>query len=455
MESSVVAVPAERAPSISSRPPGPTDPWWVQLGAVRRDFLGFLTTAGERYGDIFCIRPAPATRIFVLNSVELATEVLTGRAYEFGKSAQTRLMVGKFLGNGLVLSEGDEHAAQRRLLQPSFGARELATIGGPIVDETRRLVATWEPAAPVDVEPALTRLSMRIILKFLVGSLTGSDVDDSDVTAFRHFAEAIGGRFRSMPWPAWVPTPQNFRERAAIKQVDRLVADLLARSRARGHEPRGLLGILGRRLDDGRLTLAEVRDHLVTTLFAGHETVAKVLSWTLYLLARHPGIQDAVRDEANSVSSGRPLDTHDVPRLAYTTSVIRESMRLYPPVWVFDRSPLRPLDLGGQSLRPKDIVYVSPFLLHRQSRYFPGPLQFDPGRFEPGKAAATSSAYIPFGAGRRGCIGQAMAMVEAVLVVATLIQRVEIRPADDDEVLPKPDATLAPATPIRLRVIPT
>ena len=451
MESSVVAAPVERVPSLHSRPPGPTDPWWIQLGAVRRDFLGFLTAASERFGDIFCIRPAPATRIFVLTSVDLVTEVLTSRAHEFGKSAQTRLMVGKFLGNGLVLSESDQHAAQRRLLQPSFGGRELAAIAGPIVTDTERLIAAWGSNAIVDVEPAMTRLSMGIILQFLVGSLSGGTFGDADANAFRSFAEAIGGRFRSMPWPAWVPTAQNFRERAAIKRVDRLVVDLLGRSRAHGHQARGLLGILGRQLDGGHLSATEVRHHIVTTLFAGHETIAKALSWTLHLLARHPEIQQAVRKEARNLSPGRHLDANDVPRLPYTTSVIRESMRLYPPVWVFDRSPLRPLELGGQSLRQRDIVYVSPYLLHRQARYFPRPLAFDPSRFERGETAG-SGAYIPFGAGRRGCIGQAMALVESVLVVATLLKQVTILPVDEEDILPRPDATLAPSSPIRVRI---
>lgn len=407
---------------------------------VRRDFLGFLTHAADRYGDIFSIRPSPLSRIVVLNSATLAREVLLERPEEFSKSSQTRFMVGKFLGNGLVLSEGADHAMQRRTLQPSFGARALGAMAAPIQAETSRLTAAWEASTLVDVEPTMTALSMRIILRFLVGSeAEAAALEGEDGRAFRDFADAIGGRFRSMPLPAWIPTAGNRREAAAIRQVDRLVARLLEAS-ARSPESRGILSSLASGIAKQELSFQQARDHIVTLLFAGHETVAKLMSWTLYLLARDPGAQEQVRADGEG--------------LRYTSNVIREAMRLYPPVWVFDRSPVAAsTSLGGFRIGRRDVIYISPYLLHRQARYFADPLTFDPHRFDRDGASADSGAFLAFGAGPRGCIGQALAMMEAKLVVSMIVRDYELRLEDQTEVKPLPGATLAPAAAIRLRAM--
>ena len=436
-------------------PPGPTTAWWTQLGQVRRDFLGFLTSNAERYGDIFCIKPAPTTRIFVLNSAELAQEVLGARATEFTKSAQTRFMVGKFLGNGLVLSEGAEHAAQRRLLQPGFTQKSIATIT-PFIIEQVKAVIDAHSASPLDVEPAMTRLSMNIILRFLIGDgderpRTSSSISH-DKDPFRGLAEAIGGRFRSMPLPSWVPTPRNFRERRAVAHVDRLINEFLNASRQHGHSGKGLLASLGRALDAHTLSFTDVRDQMATLIFAGHETVAKSLSWTLYLLAREQGIQDELRSEIMALAADRDLEAADMPRLKRTANVVKESLRLYPPVWVFDRSPIEPLQLGRQNVGPKDVVYVSPYLLHRQERYFRHPHTFDPSRFE-APNIVNATAYIPFGAGSRGCVGQSLAFLETMLAVATIIKHRRLVPAFSSAVLPRPEATLSPAAPILITLV--
>ncbi len=317
MATQAASLTPRRAARSEPRLPGPDGGWWTQLGLVRRDFLGFLTHAADHYGDIFCIRPSPFNRIVVLNSAALAREVLLERPEDFSKSSQTRFMVGKFLGNGLVLSEGKDHATQRRTLQPSFGARALGAMAAPIHAETSRMTATWEASTLVDVEPAMTALSMRIILSFLVGSESETAaLEGEDGRAFRDFADAIGGRFRSMPLPAWMPTAGNRREAAAIRQVDRLVARLLETS-ARSPEGRGILSSLASGIAKQELSFQQARDHIVTLLFAGHETVAKLMSWTLYLLARNPGAQDLVRADGEGLRA--------------TSNVVREAMRLYPP----------------------------------------------------------------------------------------------------------------------------
>lgn len=408
---------------------------------MRRDFLGYLTSSAAEHGDVFVIRPTPTTRIVVLNSAKLAHEVTTSRAAEFQKSAQTRYMVGKFLGNGLVLSESDTHAAQKRLLLPSFGARGVQPVAAAARRRTEELLVRSGEGV-VDVEPAMTTLSMAVILEFLVGAPSEQDAAGR---AFRTLAEAIGGRFKAMPLPAWMPTARNRREAAAVRDVGILVRDLLAASRATGHERPTVLSVLGRALDEGEQSEGEVRDQIITLLFAGHETVAKALSWTLLLLARHPGVQAKAREEARGGA--------DLPRLRYLAAVVKESMRLYPPVWVFDRSPLRETELGGLVVGPKDVIYVSPYLLHGDARSFARPQEFDPSRFE-GSPTFPEGAYMPFGAGPRACIGQSLALAETLAVLATVLASHEIIDAGTGEVLPRPDATLAPAAPIRLTFRP-
>lgn len=434
--------------------PGPRLGWTEQLRRVRRDFLGFLVECSDSHDELFCIRPGPTTRIWVLKSAELAHEVLTTRAAEFTKSAQTRFMVGKFLGNGLVLSDGDVHRAQRRLLQGSFGPREVQAIAPKIVASTIDASRAWAEDGIIDVEPAMTALSLRVIVTFLTGDdLLESSRGSVDGDVFGELATAIGGRFRSLPLPSWIPTARNRREHRAIQRVDELVDSLLA-SCADRDSGRGVLRKLAVALAAGEMDRREVRDHLVTLLFAGHETVAKLLTWSLYLLALHPAVAATLRRELDEVVGDRDVEPADFQRLHFLNGVLKESMRLYPPVWVFDRSPRQPLQLGGHRLKPKDIVYVSPYLLQRQARYFPEPLTFKPERFVEGlEGRLPPGAYFPFGGGARSCIGQALGYGEAALALATLVRRFDFSvDAAAPPLLPKPDATLAPNGPLRLQV---
>jgi cytochrome P450 len=430
--------------SPSRRPPGPNLPWWRQLAHVRRDFFGYLEHGAVQYGDVFVIKPAPSNRIVVLNSAALALEVTVTRAHEFQKSAQTRFMVGKFLGNGLVLSEGETHQKQRRLLQPSFGPKGLGLVARAAVARTQALLA--DAGEVVDVEPAMTRLSMDVILEFLLGAPAE---DTGAGEAFRVLADAIGGRFKSMPLPAWVPTSRNRLERAAVRNVTRLVESLLAQSRANGHDHTSVLATLGKALDGKELPFEEVRDQAITLLFAGHETVAKALAWTLLLLARHPDVQAKARAEVRAHLIDGNLASSALPRLKYLSAVIKEALRLDPPVWVFDRSPVASTTVGGYDVGPKDVLYVSPYLLHRDARYFAEPLRFDPARFA-GASRFLDGAYMPFGAGPRGCIGQSLAFLETTLVVATILATHEVVDRTPGEVKPRPDATFAPASQILL-----
>jgi cytochrome P450 len=442
------------------RTPGPDLGWPAQLRLVRRDFLGYLRQCSETYGDLFAIRPAPGTRIWVVNCAELTQEVLVDRASAFRKSSQTRLMVGKFLGNGLVLSEGSEHQEQKRRLMPAFGPKAIAAMCQTAARSAARWSETTAGEKAVDVEPAMTKLALGNITSFLLGELAtaGSGALDGEAEdAFREFAAAIGGRFKSLPLPAWIPTPRNLRERRAISRVDQLVNAIVASAgsaeAASGPAERGqtVLATLVAALRTGTATTQEARDHIVTLLFAGHETVAKAMTWTLQLLALHPEVQRRVQDELDQTTGDRLPGPADLPRLRYLACVIKETMRLYPPAWVFDRGPLQATTLGGQTLRPKDIVYLAPFLLHRQERYFPEPLRFYPERFAGGlEARLPPGAYLPFGAGPRVCIGQSLAFMETMAITAALMATTEVRATAPVAPDPRPDATLSPSTPVEL-----
>jgi cytochrome P450 len=414
--------------------------------AFRRDPLAFLSGIARDYpGDVVRFRPGPRDS-YLLKDPELIKDVLVTRQHDFRKSRGLE-WAKLFLGEGLLTSEGDFHTRQRRLAQPAFHRQR---IGGYADDMVQRTVAArdrWSAGQVLDVDGEMMRLTLGVVCS----TLFGTDVASADevredlssiIALFPRFSLPLFGLIQKLPLPS------NTRFNRALARMDALVYRIIA-ERQRDPSDRGdLLSMLLLARDEesgGRMSDRQLRDEVITLLLAGHETTSNALTWTWYLLSQNPEVEGRWREELRSVLGERAATALDLPALRYTEMVLAESMRLFPPAWAMGRRALRDLTLGGFAIRKGDVVTVSPYVTHRDERFWPDPLRFEPQRFTAeAKAARPRFAYFPFGAGARSCIGEPFAWMEGVLLLATIGQRWRLRLQPGQVVEPKALMTLRP-----------
>jgi cytochrome P450 len=360
------------------------------------------------------------------------------------------------LGNGLLLNEGQSWLRQRRLIQPAFSKQRVESYAPGMVECTQRLIDEWQDGETYDVGPAMSRLTMTIAGRTLLG------IDVSD--RFREVSKCLEtvmfdflARFGSaLALPYWMPTFRNVRLRSAIRKLDCILQQLIDERRATGAGGGDFLSLLlnARDEEDGQgISDRQIRDEVMTMFLAGHETTANTLSWTLYLLGQYPAIQRRVQDEASCVLGGRQPAATDIPLLVFTEHVIREAMRLYPPAYVVGRRPTEDVTIGGHFIPKNTNVLMSQWIVQRDPRWFNDPLRFDPDRWADGLAHRLPKyAYFPFGGGPRLCIGSTFALFEAPLILAMLTQRFTLELVTQGPIHIRPAVTLRPGQPIEMRI---
>jgi cytochrome P450 len=437
-----------------SRPPTPAGHWLLgNLPEVRRDMPQALLDVTRDHGGLTRLRVGPA-QLYLVADPDLILEILVGRSAEFRKSNRTRQSIGWHLGNGLITLEGGEHRRHRRLMLPALHTQRIAKQADVIVSLARRRVEAWPDGSTQDVLPEMADLTLRIVSAALF-SLGAGAGDEAVIAAVHEFAGSLNWAVRrAFPLPHWVPTAGNRQARAAIERLDALVYQMIRGRRQSGVDAGDLLSMLLEAVDaeGGRqLTDVEIRDELMTVFYAGHETSAAVLTWAFHLLDSYPEVASRLRVELSTVLDGRAAGMADLARLPLLSQVVKETLRLYPPAWLFDRSPLRDLSLGGYHLPKGATLLLSPWVAHRDPRWWDAPDEFRPERFADG-GAAVRGRYMPFGDGPRLCIGNRFAEAEISLVLATMLPKVSLSHAEDAPVRPAGDATLRPATPLRMRV---
>jgi cytochrome P450 len=268
-----------------------------------------------------------------------------------------------------------------------------------------------------------------------------------------HWAQAYAEQVVRLP--PWVPTRANLRFKRALATLDRLVYGIIAARRRTESDPGDLLGMLmSARGDAGEaMSDRQLRDEVMTIVLAGHETTANALAFALHLVARHPEVERGLQREADAVLGGRAVRFEDLPRLAYTERVVEEAMRLYPPAWCFEREAQADDEIEGFFVPKGSMVAVCPYTLHRAEKYWPEPERFDPDRFLPERAAGRpKEAYLPFGDGPRVCIGRAFAMMEAKIILASVMDRFSVAPTSHRELELEPGITLRPRGGVPLRL---
>jgi cytochrome P450 len=349
------------------------------------------------------------------------------------------------LGQGLLTAEGELHRRRRALISPAFHRGLMETYAGTIVAGTVRLLEGWRPDQPLDVGSAMQHLALSIAGE----ALFGVRLDDRRILDVR---ESLAVAIASIdPLLSLIAPPRRVRRGRA--RLEGVIAWFIARrSEAGARRGEGdLLSILQDACAGDPAGLAQMLDDAITMLLAAHDTIANALTWTWALVAQNVEVERRLRRELAEVVGGRRPAAGDVPALVYTRAVIAESLRLYPPAWVIARRALEDCEFGGVKVPAGSIVVMSQFLLHRDPRYFARPLMYDPARWlDPAAESPPKLAYFPFGAGGRSCIGESLAWMEAVLIVATIAGSVRLTaPSASFEVEPR--VTLRPKSSITMR----
>jgi cytochrome P450 len=431
-----------------SLPPGPPSKFWgLSFLSFRKDPIGFLTQAAQQYGDLVGFRFGPQWALFI-NHPDLIKDVLVTHDHLFGKGRGLQ-RAKRLLGEGLLTSEGSFHRRQRRLAQPAFHRQRVQGYGTVMTHYADQARQRWQEGRTLDIDLEMMRLTLAIVAKALF---------DADVT---REAEAIGQALTTtMEW--WrqlmlpfsellekLPLPSIRRFKEARARLDATIYRIIEERRADPRDRGDLLSMLMAAQDsegDGTsMSDLQLRDELMTLFLAGHETTANVLTWTWYLLSQAPEVESRLHEELDRMLGGRLPQADDLPQLTYTEKVLAESMRLYPPAWIIGRRTLQEYEVSSYRLPPNTLILLSPFIMHRDARYYSDPEQFDPERWTPeAKAVRPRFSYFPFGGGSRQCIGESFAWMEGILLVATLAQRWRMRLLPGHPVAPRPLVTLRP-----------
>ena len=437
-------------------PPGPRGrPLVGNLPEFAGDMLAFVERCRRDYGDVVGLKLAHWPT-YLVHHPDLVEELLVHRPRDYTKHhAFFWSNVEAIFGRGLLTNEGDDWLRQRRLIQPAFQPERVARYAEIMVERTERMLAGWRPGELRDVRKEMMALTFQIVAETLFGADVRDDVAEIGA-AFNTGIEEIAVRFRRpIRFPDWVPVPSNLRYNRAVRRMDDLILRIIRERRAKGFEERDdlLSRMLRARDEAGAMDEGQLRDEVMTMLLAGHETTALGLTWTWYLLSKHPEVDARLHDQVLAVMGDRPPEPADLTRLHYAERVFREGLRLYPPAYGFGREATQDSELGGWPVPTGTTLIVFSWLLHRDPRWWDDPLRFDPDRWDGDlEEKLPRLAYMPFGAGPRVCIGQRFAIAEGILIVSAIARRFRLEWLADP--VPFTSITLRPTGDLRARLIP-
>src|SRR5579864_1077476 len=433
------------------RPPGPKPHFLIgNIPLASPDPLSLFLRWAREYGDIFYYRAAWLP-VYFLNHPDLIESVLVRSPQNFQKDRVIRNSRW-FFGQGLLTSEGDFWLRQRRLSQPAFHRERVTSYAKIMTDYTEQMLANWRDGEACDIHQEMMQLTLRIVVRALFNVEPEQTINiSSAVNALMR--NATGARMLMPPIGRFLPTPTMIEVRRSVRHLDETVYGIIERRRSDGRDSGDLLSMLMHvRDDDGtRMTDRQLRDEVLTFLLAGHETTALALSWTWHLLAQHPEIEEKLRSELDRVLGGRTPEFSDLAALPYIDSVIKESMRLYPPAWSLARTVASDIEVRGFRIPAGSNIVMSQWIMHHDPRYFPEPEKFVPERWlEERSRKLPRFAYFPFGGGPRQCIGAAFATMEANLLLATIAQRFRLTVVPGHPIVPVPSFTLRPKFGLRM-----
>lgn len=423
------------------------------LQELGQDPLGFLTRCRD-YGDIVPLQLGLTPACLVTNP-EYIEEVLKNRN-DFIKSRGLRSLK-TLLGEGLLSAEGESWFWQRRLAQPVFHQKRINGYSQIMVDYTNRMLQTWRDGETHDIHADMMQLTLEIVMKCIFSA----EVDAGEAKVVANALDVAMHWFESkrkqnfLVWE-WFPRPENISYRQAIAQMDEAIYKLIQERRNSKEKSNDLLAMLmeakdeqtGQQMDNKLL-----RDEVATLMLAGHETTANTLSWTWMLLSQNPQVREKLQSELHQVLQGKLPTLEDLGKLVYTQQVIKESMRLYPPVSLLGREAAVDTKIGDYEIPQGTSIMISQWVMHRHPKYFENPEAFQPERWtEELEKQLPKGVYIPFGDGPRICIGKGFAQMEAALLLAIIAQSFQINLVPGYPIVPQPSITLRPENGLKVEL---
>jgi cytochrome P450 len=399
-------------------------------------------------------------KTFLINDPAAIKQVLLDRVENYPKARQELEALGSLFGEGILTSDGETWRGHRKIMAPAFDVRALASYAPTMARSTEAFLPRWDALADgavIDVGEEMTRLTLEIISE----TMFSSDMDSMTDLVERTFREATArmdfGFLDILPVIGRMRMRQRVEDiHGVFKELDAAVADLIADRKRQGDgAPQDLLSRLVAAQDDDSgvgMSASEIRDQVVTIFVAGHETTAVAMTWTWYLLSQHPAEEARLHAEVDEVLGGRAPTREDLPKLAFTRMVLDEAMRLYPPApGLSNRQAVAADTLCGQAVPKGAMIIVAPWVLHRHQGLWERPERFEPERFSAVRSVGRNRyGYIPFGGGPRVCIGMAMALMEATIILASMAQRFRLELAPGSRIELAPRITLRPKEPIKM-----
>ncbi len=424
------------------------------LRAFWRDRTGFLTRQAA-LGDVSFIKMGPQP-VFFINHPDLVRDMLVVNAHKFikGRALQRSKVL---LGDGLLTNEGSDHLRQRRMIQPAFHRARIAEYTRSMVIYADQMAERWHDGDVLDINQKMMHLTLLIVGKTLFNAEVGEDANEIG-EAMTAIVELFN--FLLLPFSEYLeklPLPQSRRFKRARTSLDRVMYGIINERRRSGEDKGDLLSmlLLAQDEDDGStMTDEQVRDEALTLFLAGHETTANALTWTWYLLSQNPEKEAKFHAEIDAVLAGRVPTMDDIPNLKYTESVLAESMRLYPPAWAIGRNAIEPHEFNGFEAAPGTLILSSPFVVHRDARFWVDPREFIPERWvsQSVKEAGQRNIYFPFGGGVRRCIGESFAWAEGILLLATIARKWKPSLIPEQKIEMKPLIVLRPKYGMRMEI---
>jgi cytochrome P450 len=413
-----------------------------------RNQLDFLTDCSKKFDDDVVYLRFFHLPIYLVNHPDLVEEVFAKKSADFRKAKTLRTPLQKMLfGNSILTGEGEFWLRQRRAIQPAFHQSFLAEYAKIIVETTQEFIGGWKEGEKRSVSEDLVDLTFKIASRAFFG-IEG----DAQKHIIRELVDAnksifsVQNRFN---WFAdnFLPTPKNIRFRKAVKKVNKLISDLIQDRKSEKHEKRDLLSVLLsiKNGETEQLTEKQLRDEIITIFIAGHETTAVTLSWVWVLLSQNPQASAKFQNEIQTVLGDRTVGFSDLSKLEFTSQILKESLRMYPPNRSTAREAIRDCQIGTHKIPAGAQIVLPQWVVHRDERFFDSPGEFLPERWTKDfERDLHKYAYFPFGGGARMCIGRSFAMMETTLILSTIAQKFQISLDSSENIEPVPVILLRP-----------
>lgn len=416
----------------------------------QRDPLGFLEAVRD-IGDFASVRTSNLIPTYIVNSPEFIKEILVNKAHLF-KKGRSSTILSRTVGEGLLTSEGMKHKSQRKMIQPAFYKEKFDAYSNLIQQITTEAILKWKNKDSIYIDKEMKKITLKVITSSMFGIKSTNNLDEISTAVDTVIKETAKNLFRPILIPTYLPTPGNIHYKHAVNILDEFIEEAIRNtSKAGVHHNEHLLSLLLHTVHGRQLNKEEIRDQLMTILIAGHETTANALTWTWYLLAKHPRVEEKMHAEINKLSSGDELNFQSTRELVYTSQIFQESLRLYPPAWIILRESLEEYNIGDTVFKKNSSFLISPFAIHRNPLFFDDPKEFIPERFENKMRPFT---YFPFGGGPRGCVGSSFATLEAVLILALIGKSYKITLEDNvPQIKLEPSVSLQMKHPLKMKLL--